>query len=293
MGIQQRPHQRRRPRKRSLQNQLRALRTLCHVLRTNELPEHVPNHDGYHLPRSHSNGGCSNLHGRHPHRYPYRPPSPPKNSTPNTGQTRGTRSIPQTREVHVRSTRNRIPGVDNRRRKSTHGPSKSPRSRRLETPKEPQGTTRLDGLHQFLQNIHRRILKNRTSPERTYKEGDPMGMDRRKRRSFSEAKRAYLRRTSTPHAKIGETLRTGSGRVKLRDRGNAKPERRTRTVAPSSLLLHHPLRNRAELRHLRQRTISSRKITPSLEDVPRRSPTSNSHPHRPLKPPVLEGAWKN
>src|SRR6266702_1990087 len=38
MGIQQRPHQRRRPRKRSLQNQLRALRTLCHVLRTNELP---------------------------------------------------------------------------------------------------------------------------------------------------------------------------------------------------------------------------------------------------------------
>src|SRR6266702_4281842 len=108
MGILQRPYQIRRPRKGSLQNQLRAFRTLCHVLRTNELPEHVPNHDGYHLPRSHSNGGSSNLHGRHPHRYPYRPPSPPKNSTPNTGQTRGTRPIPQTRKVYFRSTRGRI-----------------------------------------------------------------------------------------------------------------------------------------------------------------------------------------
>src|SRR6266571_1551742 len=112
--------------------------------------------------------------------------------------------------MYVRSTRGRIPGISHRGRKSTNGSRQSPGSRQLGTPQEPQGTTRLDGLHQFLQKVHRRILKNR-----------------------------------------------------------------------------------AELRHLRQRTISSRKITPSLEDVPRRSPTSNSHPHRPLKPPVLEGTSKN
>src|SRR6266581_6641407 len=102
-----------------------------------------------------------------------------------------------------------------------------------------------------------------------------------------------MRGAGTSYAKTGGTLRTGSGRVKLRDRRNAKSERRTRTVAPRSLLLHHPLRDRAKLRHLRQGTISSREVTPSLEDVPRRSPTSNSHPHRPLEPPVLEGASKN
>src|SRR6266571_5016246 len=195
--------------------------------------------------------------------------------------------------MYVRGTRGRIPGISHRRRESTNGSRQSPGSRQLGTPQEPQRAQRMDGVHQLLQEVHRRILKNRTSPERTYKEGGPMGMDRRKRRGFSEAEKAYLRRTSTPYAKIGGTFRAGSGRVKLRDRGNAKPKRRTRTVAPSSLLFHHPLRNRAKLRHLRQRTISSRKITPSLEDVPRRSPTSNSHPHRPLKPPVLEGASKN
>src|SRR6266568_6784725 len=195
--------------------------------------------------------------------------------------------------MYVRGTRGRIPGISHRRRKSTNGSRQSPGSRQLGTPQEPQRAQRMDGVHQLLQKVHRRILKNRTSPERTYEEGDPMGMDRRKRRGLSKAEKAYLRRTSTPYAKIGGTLRTGSGRVKLRDRGNAKPERRTRTVAPSSLLFHHPLRNRAKLRHLRQGIVSSRKITPSLEDVPRRSPTSNSHPHRPLKPPVLEGASKN
>src|SRR6266702_1484857 len=83
------------------------------------------------------------------------------------------------------------------------------------------------------------ILKNCKSPERTYEEGGPMGMDRRERGGLSEAEKAYLHRTSTPYAKTGGTLRTGGGRVKLRDRRNAKPERRTRTVAPSSLSLHH------------------------------------------------------
>src|SRR6266702_7611195 len=120
-----------------------------------------------------------------------------------------------------------------------------------------------------------------------------MGMDRRKRGGLSKAEEAHLHRTSTPHAETGGTLRTGSGRVKLRDRRNAKPERRTRTVAPRSLLLHHPLRDRAKLRHLRQGTISSRKVPPSLEDVPRRSPTPNSHLHRPFEPPVLEGTSKD
>src|SRR6266702_132666 len=127
----------------------------------------------------------------------------------------------------------------------------------------------------------------------THKEGGPMGMDRRERRSLPEIKEAYLCRTSTPHAKTGGTLRAGSRCVKLRNRGNVKPKRRTKTVASGGLLLYHTLRNRTKLRHIRQGTISRRKVTSSLENVPSGSPTSNSHPHQPLQPPLLEGTPEN
>src|SRR6266702_1375309 len=161
------------------------------------------------------------------------------------------------------------------------------------TPEKPQRTTRLDGVHQLLPKVHKRILKHRKSPQRTYEEGGPMGLDRRERRSLPEIEKAYLYRTGTPHAKARGTLRTGSRRVKLRDRGNNKPKGRTGTVASGGLLLYHSLRNRTKLQHIRQRTVSSRKIPSPLENIPSRSPTPNSHPHRPLKPPVLERTPKN
>src|SRR6266702_7983841 len=195
--------------------------------------------------------------------------------------------------MHVRSTRNRVLGVDNRRRKSTHGPSKSPRSRRLEAPKEPHRTTRLDGLHQLLPKVHQRILKNRKSPERTHQEERPLGVDGRKRGGLSKTQKAYMRRTGTPHAPIRTTIRTGGGRVELRNRRDPKPKGRTWTVAPGGLLLHNPVGNRKELRHLRQGVAGSSEVSMTLEDIPSRSTPSNSHPHRPLKPPLLERTTKN
>src|SRR6266702_663106 len=98
----------------------------------------------------------------------------------------------------------------------------------METPKEPHRNTRLVGLHQLLQKIHQGIFEDCKSPQRTHKEGSPVGMEGRTRRSLS----------------------TGSRRVKLCYRTNNKPEGRTRTVASGSLLFHHPLRSRAKLRHL-------------------------------------------
>src|SRR6266702_1528192 len=115
-------------------------------------------------------------------------------------------------------------------------------------------------------------------------------MDRRKGGSFPKAEAIDMRRTSTAHAKTRAALRTRSGRVKLRNRGNAKSKGRTRSLAPSSLLLHNPFRDRKELRHLRQRVIGSRKIPTTLEDVPGGIAASNHHTHRPLQPIILEGA---
>src|SRR6266702_2783931 len=120
-----------------------------------------------------------------------------------------------------------------------------------------------------------------------------MGMDRRKRRSLQKIEKAYLRRTSTPHAKTGGTLRAGSRRVKLCNRSNIKSKGRTRTVASGGLLLHYPLRNRTKLRHLRQRVIGGRKIPTTLENIPRRSTPPNCYPHRPLQPTILEGTEKD
>src|SRR6266702_6638940 len=77
MGIQQRSYQRRRRMERSLQNQLRPLRTMRHVLWTNELPKHIPNNDGYHLPGTHSNRRGHRLYGRYSDRNPRRPITPP------------------------------------------------------------------------------------------------------------------------------------------------------------------------------------------------------------------------
>ncbi len=72
--------------------------------------------------------------------------------------------------------------------------------------KEPHGTTRVDGIYQFLLKVHQRILQDCKSPEQTYQEGSPVGVDRRKRRSVPNAQKNDLRRTSAPHAKVGATI---------------------------------------------------------------------------------------
>src|SRR6266702_1308882 len=174
-----------------------------------------------------------------------------------------------------------------------NGSRKSPRSRRLGTSQKPHRTTRMDGIHQFLLTVHRRIFKNCMSPERTHKKGDPLGMDQQKRRSLPKAQKTDLRGTSTPHAKVGTTIRTRSGRITLHNRSDTQSERRTQTMAPSSLLLHNTFRNGEKLRHLRQRVISSREVTSSLEDLPGRSTPPDRHLHRPFQPTILEGTSQN
>src|SRR6266702_156754 len=104
---------------------------------------------------------------------------------------------------------------------------------------------------------------------------------------------ADMQRAGAPYAKARATIRARSGRIKLHNRSDTKSEGRTWTMAPSSLLLHNTFRNGKELRHLRQRIISSRKITSSLENLPGRSTTPDRHPYRPFQPIILEGTTQN
>src|SRR6266571_6134484 len=118
-------------------------------------------------------------------------------------------------------------------------------------------------------------------------------MDTRETTSVRKTKDASMQRTHTPHAKPPATFRAGSRRIQLRHRGNPKSTRRTKEVAPSSLLLRNPIRSRAKLRRLRQRTPSHSQITQALESLPGRSTSSNRHSHRSRQSALLEGAEEN
>src|SRR6266571_5824505 len=118
-------------------------------------------------------------------------------------------------------------------------------------------------------------------------------MDTRETTSVRKTKDASMQRTRTPHARPPTTFRAGSRRIQLRYRGNPKSTRRTKEVAPSSLLLRNLIRSRAKLRRLRQRTPSHSQITQALESIPGGSTSSNRHPHRSRQSALLEGAKEN
>ncbi len=46
-----------------------------------------------------------------------------------------------------------------------NGLGQSARSRWVDTPKESLRTTRMDGLHQLLLTIHKRVLQNHSCPQ--------------------------------------------------------------------------------------------------------------------------------
>src|SRR6266702_5448207 len=104
-------------------------------------------------------------------------------------------------------------------------------------------------------------------------------MDRREGRSIPNAQKINLRRTSAPYAKTGAAIRTGSRRVKLRHRRDAKSKGRTQSLASGGILLHNPLGNREKLQHLRQGIVGSSKVASALENIPCRSTPSNHHSH--------------
>src|SRR6266702_1023970 len=118
-------------------------------------------------------------------------------------------------------------------------------------------------------------------------------MDTRETTSVRKTKDASMQRTHTPHAKPPATFRAGSRRIQLRHRGNPKSTRRTKEVAPRSLLLRNLIRSRAKLRRLRQRTPCHSQITQTLESIPGGSTSPNRHSHRSRQPALLEGTKEN
>src|SRR5258708_21091660 len=78
----------------------------------------------------------------------------------------------------------------------------------------------------------------------------------------------------------------------MRRRRHALRRKRKTQTSPCCLLLSHVHPNRTKLRHLRTRVACRDEGPRPLEALPRLDQTSLYCPHRPPKPPILEGTTK-
>jgi hypothetical protein len=160
LGIQQHTNTRRRPMESGIHHEPWPLRATSDVLRDDQLPSHLPNHDERTVPRRTPTRLAVNLHGQHPHTYLIRPPIPPNKSPPNPRKVVQARPLSQAREVCLRAKRGRIlrryPGPQHH----LYGPSQSARSSRLETPANGPRRQSLPRVHRVLLILHQRLLKD-------------------------------------------------------------------------------------------------------------------------------------
>jgi hypothetical protein len=162
----------------SVRHEPRPLRTTSNVLRDDQLPSHLPDHDERTIQRRTPTRLAVNLHGRHPHTHPVRPPVSPNKSPPNPRQAAQTRSLPQTREVRLREKRSRVPRRHLRPQHHTDGPSQSTRSSGLETPTNGPRRQSIPGVYRILPILHQRLLEDRKTTNPPHQESDTIRMGR-------------------------------------------------------------------------------------------------------------------
>src|SRR5271163_414056 len=129
MGIQQYPNQGRRRMESRLQDEPRPLRTNGHVLWTHQLPRDIPEHDERPIQRTDRQWISRNLPQRHTHRSRLARRTT-KRDRQGPRNTREQRPLPQTREVRIRTRKNRIPRGHHLERTRQDGPSESRRNHR-------------------------------------------------------------------------------------------------------------------------------------------------------------------
>src|SRR6267142_6266159 len=116
LGIQQCPHQRGRRMESSLYDQRRLIRTYSYVLRPYKFTSHIPNDDELSLRTGNCRTMAHDLHGRHGNTYGETPrrngrttsPATPRISQTNSCKTSRAQPLPETGEMHLRTTDNRI-----------------------------------------------------------------------------------------------------------------------------------------------------------------------------------------
>src|SRR5258707_10120742 len=87
-----------------------------------------------------------------------------------------------------------------------NGPKKDTRSGRLVSTDHCHQSTPILRVHRVLPILHPKLLKNRTTPPRSYKEDDPMALGQTSIQSLQDFENPHVSKTCTPPAKLCKML---------------------------------------------------------------------------------------
>src|SRR5712671_2106758 len=182
---------------------------------------------------------------------------------PRPRQAGKTRSVPQTREMRVRTKTHRIPGSSVRKQHDPDGPHQNQGRSGMAIPEKPHGRPLVSRLYWILSLLHPQLLTRRTTLTRPDKESDPMVLGRSSNKSLQNLKDAHVHETGVNPTAIRQAIRTPHRRISIwrgrhtLTRGRHQPTKTLKTPPPPDcLLLGNVHSDRKELRHLRKGTTS-------------------------------------
>src|SRR5579863_1409605 len=99
-------------------------------------------------------------------------------------KTTRTQPLPQTREMHLRTTSNRIPRHISQPRHSTDGRQKGRKGEELATTNKCNRSTKIPGLHRMLSILHPRLFTHRPTTPRSNHQNHTMALGKRPTKSI-------------------------------------------------------------------------------------------------------------
>jgi hypothetical protein len=164
-----------------------------------------------------------NLYGRHgnPHQKKRRGnqtttyPPPQILRLPSPHKTHEAQPIPQTREMHVRTTLHRISRSTSEQRNSTHGRCQSRKSPQMAPSFKHHRSPQIPWIHRLLPVFHKRLLKDRKAPTPPHAQLDPLALERRTTTSLQKVTRLNVPTTSPQTTRLHQTLRGVHRRISI------------------------------------------------------------------------------
>jgi hypothetical protein len=212
---------------------------------------------------------------------------------PNSCKTPKTQSLPQTREMHIRTTIHRIPQSTSKPRHSTHGRRQSRKGPQMASPLKCHRSLQIPWVHGLLLLLHKRLFKDSETSPTPHTQHNPLAMGQRATASLRNTVQPDVPTTSLETTRFHQTIRRIHRRIGIW-RGSHTLTRgwtqRTKLnqIPSNCLLFGHFHRNRTELRRLRQRIASNHESNHTLAPLSYLDKGTIQNLYRPHKPPTLE-----
>ena len=177
-----------------VQNPKGTVRTMSNVLRTNQLPCHLPTNHESHVQRNEDAlpNGTIRLHGQYPYRHEQRLNTPPRNRPPSPRQTRREILLPLTHQMQVRKRKGQLPGSRHQLRKDPYRPHQSRRAEELATEARHPETSTINARDTRLpKTIHPGLRPHCTTAHQPPEKGDNLPMDKHTQQSRRKTDRHH------------------------------------------------------------------------------------------------------